>query len=56
MAKESKIKKSKEAQKDKSGGASGNSLASRGEKRGWRHIIDKGTYSNGPGDNIYVFG
>ncbi len=28
----------------------------RSEKRGWGHIIDKEKYSNGPGDNIYVFG
>jgi len=56
MVRENKIKKSKEAQKDKSGGFSGNSRASRDEKRGWRHIIDKANYSSGPGDNIYVFG
>jgi hypothetical protein len=28
----------------------------RNEKEGWRHIIDKSKYSDGPGDNIYVFG
>lgn len=22
----------------------------------WGHIIDKDSYSNGPGENIYVFG
>jgi hypothetical protein len=25
-------------------------------KRGWSDVFDKLTYSNGPGDNIYVFG
>jgi len=25
-------------------------------KRGWRDVFDNLTYSNGPGDNIYVFG
>ena len=25
-------------------------------KRGWSDVFDNLTYSNGPGDNIYVFG
>jgi hypothetical protein len=25
-------------------------------KRGWSDVFDDLTYSNGPGDNIYVFG
>ncbi|MCX5646740.1 MAG: hypothetical protein NTZ17_19000 [Phycisphaerae bacterium] len=25
-------------------------------KRGWSDVFDDSTYSNGPGDNIYVFG
>ena len=56
MAKESKITNSKEVQKHQRRGASDNSRTTRGKKRGWRHIIDKGNYSSGPGDNIYVFG
>ena len=56
MAKESEITKIKEEQKDKSNVPSNNSRASRGKKRGWRHIINKENYSSGPGDNIYVFG
>lgn len=51
--------KKKDVRKDDAGKSSGHISEKRQdktEKRPWSHVIDKDSYSNGPGDNIYVFG
>ena len=54
MAKSDESKKGKEAQKTKTTNKDGHKDKNKGG--GWSDLIDKGDYSNGPGDNIYVYG
>jgi hypothetical protein len=55
MCKEDKEKEDRYAE-GKHSEPKGSDRPIRNEKQGWRHIIDKSKYSDGPGDNIYVFG
>lgn len=41
--------------KDKPRGRSSTAVK-KNMKRGWSDVFDKLTYSDGPGDNIYVYG
>jgi len=56
MVKRNGAKNSKGAQKAKTETSSKNNHASKSKKRGWSGVFDNVTYTNGPGDNIYVFG
>lgn len=56
MAERNDVKNSKETQKTKTETLSKKNHASKSKKRGWSGVFDNVTYTNGPGDNIYVFG
>jgi hypothetical protein len=55
------VKKAEEITTEKRSVAKSNAKSSKSRqnantKRGWSDVFDNLTYSDGPGDNIYVFG
>ena len=56
MAKKSDVKNSKVTQKAKTKTPLKKNDESETQKHGWSGVFGNTTYTNGPGDNIYVFG